>query len=250
MKFIRRLSPLLLLFPFCLCTHKPVVTNISEAHYIINRETIDSSAYKAILPYKKDHDEQMAKVVATSSDAFVKTDVESTLGNIFCDAVLYETKLLLGKDSVILDAAIFNKGGLRNSLPKGNITVGNIFELMPFENEVILLKLSGGQFKDMCDKIAQKGGIPVGGMRMTMKDNFAKDISVKGKAFDPDRDYWVVTSDYLANGGDNYIFFKNAKERRIMNVLLRDMIITYCTHMSSQGKILTPYLDGRIQVSK
>lgn len=250
MKFIRRLCPLLLLFPLCFCTHKPIVTNVSETHYIINRDAIDSTTYKAILPYKKNHDEQMAKVVAVSSDAFVKADVESTLGNMFCDAVLYETKLLLERDSAMLDAAIFNKGGLRNSLPKGNITVGNVFELMPFENEVVLLKLSGEQFKDMCDKIAQKGGIPVGGLRMTMKENFAKDISVKGKVFDPARDYWVVTSDYLANGGDNYIFFKNAKERRAMNVLLRDMIITYCTHISTQGKTLTPYLDGRIQVSK
>lgn len=250
MKFLRRLVPLLFLAPVISCTHKPLVTNVSETHYIINQNAIDSASYKAILPYKKNHDEQMAKVLATSTAAFVKADPESTLGNIFCDAVMVETKLLLGKDSVMLDAAVFNKGGLRNSLPKGNITIGNVFELMPFENEVVLLKLSGEQFKNMCDMIAQKGGIPVGGMRMTMKENFAKDITVQGKAFDTNRDYWVVTSDYLANGGDNYIFFKNAKERRSMNVLLRDMIITYCTHITAQGKTLTPYLDGRIQVSK
>lgn len=250
MKSIRRLAPLLFLIPLWSCSHKPIVTNVSETHYIINRDAIDSTTYKAILPYKKDHDGQMARVVATSTDAFVKADVESPLGNMFCDAVLYETKLLLGKDSAILSAAVFNKGGLRNSLPKGNITVGNIFELMPFENQVVLLKLSGTQFNDMCNQIAQKGGIPVGGMRMTIKDNFAKDITVQGKAFDATKDYWVVTSDYLANGGDNYIFFKNAKERRPMDVLLRDMIITYCTHITAQGKTLIPYSDGRIQVSK
>ncbi len=245
-----RLAPVLFLAAAISCTHRPLVTNVSETHYIINQNAIDSTSYKAILPYKKTHDEQMAKVVATSTDAFVKADVESTLGNLFCDAVMAETKLLLAKDSAMLDAAIFNKGGLRNSLPKGNITIGSIFELMPFENEVVLLKLSGEQFQSMCNMIVQKGGIPVGGMRMTMKDNFAKDISVQGKAFDASRDYWVVTSDYLANGGDNYIFFKNAKERRPLNVLLRDMIITYCTRITAQGKTLTPYLDGRIQVSK
>lgn len=250
MKLIRRLGPFLLLLPLLSCIHKPLVTNVDETHYIINREAVDSSTYKVILPYKKDHDAQMAQVLATSTDAFVKADVESTLGNLFCDAVLDETKLLLGKDSGMLDAAVFNKGGLRNSLPKGNITVGNIFELMPFDNQVVLLRLSGAQFTDMCNQIAQKGGIPVGGIRMTIKENFAKDITVRGKAFDPSRDYWVVTSDYLANGGDNYVFFKNALERRAMNVLLRDMIRAYCTHLTAKGKPLTPYLDGRIQVSK
>lgn len=250
MNFLRRLVPLLFLAPVISCTHKPLVSDVKETHYVINQNKIDSASYKTILPYKKSHDEQMANVLATSTDAFIKSDVESTLGNMFCDAVLIETKLLLAKDSGMLAAAVFNKGGLRNSLPKGNITVGNIFELMPFENEVVLLKLSGDQFKTMCDMIAQKGGIPVGGLRMTMKENFAKDISIQGKAFDATKDYWVVTSDYLANGGDNYIFFKNARERRAMNVLLRNMIITYCTHITAQGKTLTPYLDGRIQVSK
>lgn len=250
MKFLRRLVPVLFLAMVISCTHKPLVTNVNETHYVINQNAIDSSSYKTILPYKKNHDEQMGRVVATSTDAFLKADVESTLGNLFCDAVMAETKLLLAKDSAMLDAAIFNKGGLRNSLPKGAITVGNIFELMPFENEVVLLKLSAEQFKSMCDMIARKGGIPVGGMRMTMKENFAKDITVQGKPFDPNREYWVVTSDYLANGGDNYIFFKNAKERKPMNVLLRDMIITYCSHITAQGKTLTPYSDGRIQISK
>jgi len=250
MKFLLRFAPLFLLVNMVSCSHKPIVTNVSETHYIINKNEIDSATYKTILPYKKNHDDLMSKVIATSEASFVKGDVESTLGNWFCDAVISETNLLLGKDSSILDVAVFNKGGLRNSLPKGNITVGNIFELMPFDNEVVLLKLSGIQFKDMCDKISEKGGIPVGGMRMTMKGTTAENITVKGKPFDITKDYWVVTSDYLANGGDNYVFFKNAKERRAMNALLRDVIINYCTRVTTQGYILKPYVDGRIQISK
>lgn len=232
------------------CAHKTLVTDLTETHYIINKTDVDSVTYKTILPYKLNHDELMNKVIAKSEDSFVKADVESTLGNLFCDAVIYETKLLLGNDSSMLDVAIFNKGGLRNSLPKGNMTIGNVFELMPFDNELILLKLSGSQFKDMCEKIVEKGGIPVGGMRMVMKGTHATDITVKGKPFDESKDYWVVTSDYLANGGDNYIFFKNAKERKLMNIKLRDVVINFCTHMTEQGKILKPYLDGRIQISK
>ncbi len=232
------------------CSHKTLVSNVTETHYIINKNEIDSAIYKLILPYKINQDELMSKVLAKSEESFLKADVESTLGNLFCDAVIYETKKMLDKDSLMLDVAIFNKGGLRNSLPKGNITIGNIFELMPFDNELVLLKLSGEQFKEMCGKIAEKGGIPVGGMRMTMQGTTAKEITVKGKPFDETRNYWIVTSDYLANGGDNYLFFKNAKERKAMNIKLRDVIINYCTHITSQGKTLKPYLDGRIQISK
>jgi len=232
------------------CQQKTLVTNTTESHIIINKNEVDSTIYKTIAPYKKSHDEQMYSVIAKAEDAFVKADVESTLGNIFCDGVLYETKKLLGKDSANCQVAIFNKGGLRNSLPKGDITIGNIFELMPFDNELVLLKLSGTQFKDMLYKIIEKGGIPVGGMRMTIRAGVPSDITINGKDFDEKQNYWVVTSDYLANGGDNYSFFKNAIERKPMNALLRNVMINYCEDMTKQGKTLKPYLDGRISVSK
>jgi 2',3'-cyclic-nucleotide 2'-phosphodiesterase (5'-nucleotidase family) len=232
------------------CHHKVLVSNVSESHYIINKNEIDSTIYKAISPYKKSHDEQMYAVIAHAEDAFIKADLESTLGNIFCDGVLYETKKLLGKDSTMVSVSVFNKGGLRNSLPKGDITIGNIFELMPFDNELVLLRLSGDQFKDMLDKIIEKGGIPVGGLRMEIKGTIPTNVTVNGKPFDVTKDYWVVTSDYLANGGDSYNFFKNAKERKIMNALLRNVMINYCEDMTKQGKTLKPYLDGRISISK
>lgn len=250
MQFLIKVTFFSALFSLFGCSHKTTITKISESHVVINDLKIDSSIYKVMLPYKKTHDEQMQAVVAKSEDALVKADVESTLGNFFCDAVIYETKKLLGKDSSMLAVAIFNKGGLRNSLPKGNITIGNVFELMPFDNEVVLLKLSGAQFKDMCFKIVEKGGIPVGGMRLIMKGSTPTDIFVNGKPFDETKDYWVVTSDYLANGGDSYIFFKDALDRKNLNILLRNMIIEYCNDVTKLNQTIKPKLDGRIQLSK
>jgi 2',3'-cyclic-nucleotide 2'-phosphodiesterase (5'-nucleotidase family) len=232
------------------CSHKTSVAKISESHYVVNKNEVDSSIYKAMYSYKKTHDEQMYAVIAKSEGPLIKSDLESTLGNFFCDAVLYETKKLLGKDSANVNVAIFNKGGLRNSLPKGDITIGNVFELMPFDNEVVLLKIGGRQFKDMCYKIVEKGGIPVGGMRLVMKGTTPTDIFVNGKPFDENKDYWVVTSDYLANGGDSYNFFKNAKEHKNLKVLLRNMIINYCEDLTKREQTIKPILDGRIQLSK
>jgi 2',3'-cyclic-nucleotide 2'-phosphodiesterase (5'-nucleotidase family) len=250
MSYIKQSIFFLIVVSMMSCSQKTSVTNIAESHIIVNSNKVDSSIYKAMYKYKKVHDDQMYAVLAKSDDALVKADIESTLGNFFCDAVIYETKKILGKDSANLDVAIFNKGGLRNSLPKGNITVGNVFELMPFDNEVVLLKLSGAQFKDMCYKIVEKGGIPIGGMRLTMKGNTPENITVKGKEFDLQKDYWVVTSDYLANGGDSYNFFKNAKERKVLNVLLRNMVISYCEDITRREQTIKPTLDGRISISK
>jgi 2',3'-cyclic-nucleotide 2'-phosphodiesterase (5'-nucleotidase family) len=83
-----------------------------------------------------------------------------------------------------------------------------------------------------------------------MKGTTPTDITINGKAFDETKDYWVVTSDYLANGGDSYNFFKDAKERKIMNVLLRNMIINYCEDITKLEQTIKPKLDGRIQLSK
>ncbi len=235
---------------FYSCSKKISISSISDSHIVIVDHNIDSTVYKTIQPFKLSMDKKMSIVIAKSEEALVKGDIESSLGNFFCDAVLYETKKILDKDSSILNVAVFNKGGLRNSLPKGNITIGNVFELMPFDNEVVLLKLSGNQFKNMCYKIAEKGGIPIGGMQLIIKETTPINIKINSKPFDETQDYWVVTSDYLANGGDNYDFLKNAKEKKVTNLLLRDMIINYCEDITKQKQTIKPILDGRIQLSK
>lgn len=229
---------------------KATVTSVSENHIEIKNNRIDSNLYKTILPYKTKHDNLMTKVIAHSDEALVKSDLESNLGNFFCDAVLTETEKILKEDSIKVDVAVFNKGGLRNSLPKGAITVGNIFELMPFDNELVLLQLSGKQFADMLSKIIEKGGIPIGGFRMTIKGTKYENVTINGKPFDESKNYWIVTSDYLANGGDSYVFFKNALYRKNLNLLLRDVIINHCEDLTKQNLTIKAKLDGRIQLSK
>jgi 2',3'-cyclic-nucleotide 2'-phosphodiesterase (5'-nucleotidase family) len=232
------------------CQKKASFSSISESHFIINSKSIDSAIFRTISPYKLSHDANMQIVIGQSEKALLKADLESTLGNFFCDAVMIETKKYLAKDSVLLNAAVFNKGGLRNPLPQGNITIGNIFELMPFDNEVVILKLSGVQLKNMVDKISEKGGIPISGIRIIIKDNKPTQATINGQSIDESKYYWVVTSDYLANGGDNYIFFKNAIEKKTTSILLRDMIITHCKSLTKKGELIKSQLDGRIQISK
>jgi 2',3'-cyclic-nucleotide 2'-phosphodiesterase (5'-nucleotidase family) len=88
--------------------------------------------------------------------------------------------------------------------------------------------------------------MPIAGCKFGVKDSVAMNIEVGGKPFDINQSYKVATSDYLANGGDKMIFFKNPLETEVLGVLLRDAIIEYMTEENKKGKTLTAKLDGRI----
>jgi 2',3'-cyclic-nucleotide 2'-phosphodiesterase (5'-nucleotidase family) len=240
---------LLLIFSLTGCKSKKV-EKIEEQHYIINTNTIDSSIYYKILPYKKEMDGKMNIVVGKTDIALIKEQPEGLLGNFVADCLFKQCRIYLGKDSSLLNAIILNNGGLRTSLPQGEITVGKVYELMPFDNELVMVQLSGAKTMEMMNFIAEKGGIPVSGISMKIDGAKAKEIKINGKDLDPDGSYYVISSDYLAGGGDKYDFFKNAISSRPLKKLIRDAIIEYCKDETAKGRTLTTKLDGRISIAK
>src|ERR1700741_1349144 len=177
---------LLLLVPFLISDCKSKKNNVEkleEQHYIINTTTIDSSVYYTILPYKQKMEGKMNEVVGKTSIALTKEQPEGLLGNFVSDCLFTRCKIYMGKDSSLLNAIILNNGGLRTSLPQGELTVGKIFELMPFDNELILVELTGPKTLEMLNFIAEKGGIPVSGITMKIEKSRAKDIKINGKDF-------------------------------------------------------------------
>ncbi|MFL5751857.1 MAG: 5'-nucleotidase C-terminal domain-containing protein [Bacteroidia bacterium] len=223
---------------------------IEEQHYVINTNTIDSSIYYKILPYKKEMDGTMNSVVGKTDIALTKEQPEGLLGDFVADCLFKQCRIYLGKDSNLLNAVILNNGGLRTSLPQGEITVGKIFELMPFDNELVLIQLNGAKTMEMMNFIAEKGGIPVSGIRMKIDGAKATEIKINGKDLDLNSSYYVVSSDYLAGGGDKYDFFKDPLSTRPLKKLIRDAIIEYCKDETAKGRTLTTKLDGRISIAK
>ncbi len=199
-----------------------------------------------IAPYKVQVSKIMDEVLAVSEQAMMKGYPEGLLGNFTADAVLKKAKEYC-KDSCTVDICLLNNGGLRNPLPKGNITLGNIFLLMPFDNEMVLLTINGGDVKELLDFIANKGGMPVAGMRMKIKNAMADEVMIGGKPFDITKSYTIVTSDYLANSGDNMTFFANATRKITIGKKLRDAIIEYLKDESEKGNTINVVKDGRIQ---
>ena len=112
------------------------------------------------------------------------------------------------------DICLLNNGGLRTTLPKGNITKGRIFELMPFENELVVLTISGEKTQGLFDFLARVNGMPLAGAEMGIDNKNPVSIIIGGEAFDPGKTYRVLTSDYLAEGGDKMRFFLDPFKRR------------------------------------
>jgi 2',3'-cyclic-nucleotide 2'-phosphodiesterase (5'-nucleotidase family) len=232
------------------CSSSAKISKKENQHYVINTNTIDSGAWYTIQPYKQKMDATMNEVIGQTEGALTKDQPEGNLGDFVCDCLYRSCKKYLGKDSSLLNGVLLNNGGLRTSLPKGTITVGNIFELMPFDNELVFVELSGEKTQDMMDYLAVKGGMPVAGIRMQIENAKAKNVTINGVPFDRKNHYYFISSDYLANGGDKMDFFKNPVKVVYLKKLIRDVIIEYCKDETKNGHTLSAQTDGRISIAK
>jgi len=202
---------------------------------------IDSSIYKELIPFRDKMQQTMDEVLAVSTSSLERGLPESKLGNFLSDACMSSAKA----HNFSADFAVFNTGGLRRPLPMGNITRGDIFELMPFENELVILTMSGEDVKKLINFIATKGGAPVSGIRLRIQDSVATEIFIHDVAFDSSKNYRVLTSDYLANGGDSYPFIIQGSPESV-NLKVRDALIEYLISQDKAQKKINVELDGRI----
>ena len=195
-----------------------------------------------LLPYRSQLEKKMHDTLAYSSQVLTKKKIESTLGNWVADGMIWYANEKLNEKA---DLAICNSGGLRTkSLPAGPILLKHIFELMPFENELVILDVDSNDFKLILERIAQKEGWPVskGFFLLLNEENKILDWSVNGQR---KANYKVIVSDYIATGGDgmnNLI----SKPRKSLNFLIRDALIEYAKNQRN----LYSKIEGRIVKEK
>jgi 2',3'-cyclic-nucleotide 2'-phosphodiesterase (5'-nucleotidase family) len=196
-------------------------------------------------PFRVRMDARISEVIGQSAGNFYKGFPEGTLGNFAADALLEITRQRTGLE---IDFALMNNGGLRVPIGPGPITVGLIFELMPFENMVSVLVLDGRQVHELVQHIVVMRGEPVAGItfRMNPETEEGTDIRVNGASLDPARRYRLVTSDYLAKGGDDYSVFLTALEREDLSLLIRDALMEYIR----AHRVIEPRMEGRITVTE
>jgi 2',3'-cyclic-nucleotide 2'-phosphodiesterase (5'-nucleotidase family) len=248
----RKIRPLLLLGIWVLtgaCLQAPRLSR-TEVSGVRLDSTVkaDPSIDALIAPYKSSLEKEMNEILVYSESEAVKGQPEGKLGNLVADLSLNATNRYLKESGKTpADICMLNNGGLRTSLPAGAISRGKIFELMPFENMIVVLTLSGEQMKNLLTFIGRSKGVPVAGLRMKIdSEGNAKEVFVGGSLFDENRSYRVATSDYLAGGGDKMGFFKNPIGYEISGRKLRDALIEEMVMTQQQGRKLEPMLDKRI----
>lgn len=234
------------------CHHRAHVSSVSPGYVVMNDSVAQSdSAIHAILnPYKLSLDSVMNEVIGSTALAMPneKGKTETLLGNFVADVCLTKgNSVYKPADGLPAQICILNNGGLRASLPQGVITRRNVFELMPFDNEIVVVTIKGQKMWELVRHVAASGGMPIAGMRIGMKpDKTPGEVLINGVAFDSTKTYKVMTSDYLAHGGDKMAFLKDPLKYETTGYFIRDAIIDAFIEKHKAGVAIVPALDGRI----
>jgi 2',3'-cyclic-nucleotide 2'-phosphodiesterase (5'-nucleotidase family) len=214
-----------------------------KTYRVNDKEKQDAALLQLLKPYSDSVNNSMNDVVGMADITLEKKQPESTLGNFMADAFFTMAR---EKYKMEIDAAFMNYGGIRlNQLPAGSITRGKIFELMPFDNMLVLQKLKGDVLQQFLDLAAAKGGIPVAGITMQIRDKKAVNILIGGKPLDPSATYITANSDFIANGGDNADMLRSVPQ--ITNgYLVRDALFDYIRWLKAKGKNISAIIENRV----
>ena len=225
----------------------------------LNPDMPDDPAVTAITGmYEKQLDDQLKKVIGkTAVDLNGERSVvrvkESNLANAVADSL---------RESMQADIAFQNGGGVRASIPQGDITMGHVYSVLPFDNKVILVETSGATVRTALENGAAQlpaaAGqfLQVSGLAYTLDMSQAPgkrvvSVTIDGREIDPAKRYKVVINDFMAGGGDGFTMLKcmgsgeNAPDVKIIlstNYYLRDIFTEY---VEKKGTI-SPKTENRI----
>jgi 2',3'-cyclic-nucleotide 2'-phosphodiesterase (5'-nucleotidase family) len=213
----------------------------------------DPAVDKMLEPYSpKVH--ALDNVIGTLKGELRKSGMGAgSLGNFVTDGMRAAADLKLGRP---VDLAVTNSGGMRkNTITEGELRQSDIFELMPFDNALIILNLSGEQLMKVLAIVAT-GRDAQSGARVVYRTNADKKTEMQSaklldahnheREIDPKAVYTIVTIDYLVSrGGATYSVLTEGKNTRPLGVTLRDALIDYVKAETAAGRAIKPNLDGR-----
>ena len=238
------LCTILLVSLFTAC-HRPLHVSNTTGQVLLVDSTYkavqDTQYLQSLAPIKEDLEKQLGAPIGYAPEALTVNRPECTMLNWACDALLAIAQKHCPNP---VDMAVVNIGSMRCEWAAGEITFRNVFELMPFDNELVVLTLTGEEIHRLCEIVATNNGEGMAGLRLKARNGKVLQVEINGKSLEKDKTYTVATSDYLSQGNDgmlplkNYIKYWNSEEK------IRDLYIEYI----KQVKVVEAKVDGRMDI--
>lgn len=230
---------------FLASCHKPMhVTSVTTEAIPVNAssDAIEDKSYLAELaPVTAALEKEMNVRIGYAPERMWVGEPECPMLNWASDALWEAAKKVYDGR---VDFAIVNMGGMRCSWQQGPVTKRDVFELMPFDNRLVVLTLKGEAVLELCESFARYGAQGVAGMRVTIIDEQLADVTIGGKPLNPKALYTVATSDYLAGGTDHMEALTKYVDYWNSDLLIRDL---YLEAVQTQDTIRVT-LDGRMTI--
>ncbi|MEQ3662342.1 MAG: 5'-nucleotidase [Flavobacterium sp.] len=241
---------LLTLSIFLGCSSKKYINYQTSAALLNINDTIplESKFQNFINPYKEHINRDLDSVLAFNPNTQDKSkgQWETNIGNLFASTTLELSKPIFQKrENKTIDFCMLNHGGIRAIIPVGNVTSRTAYEIMPFENSVMVIGLTGKEVLELANYVLiEKKPHPLEGIVIKANENYSKVVSVEinNVQINEDKIYYVATSDYLANGGDSMNFFKNSTIKFDLDYKLRNLFIDYFKKIDTLPNITTKHI--------
>jgi len=207
---------------------------------------VESNAIQDLItPYKSSLDAQMNEVIGYANISLEKAQPECRLGNWIADVLFLKASQIT---EVAIDASIQNYGGIRiPELSKGDITLSKIYEIMPFDNVLVIVEMNGDILQLFFDQMALDGGWPVSeSVQYIISEGKATQLRVHGQRVEDERTYYIAMPNYIANGNGGCDFLIVLK-RIDTRLLLRDILINEVREQKAKGKSIQSKITVRIK---
>ena len=209
----------------------------------------DAEAASFLAPFKHVNDSIMGPVMGVVARNMHAERPESNLSNLLADILVWAAKDY-GEDPVL---GVYNMGGIRADLVKGEVTYGDILDVAPFENKICFVTLSGVQLMELFTQIAATGGegVSQGTELVITKDHKLVSARLHGKEIDANASYRVTTINYLLEGNDKMMAFRKGTDIVAPDAAsnnTRYLIMNYFKDKQAKGEIIDSKVEGRITV--
>lgn len=199
---------------------------------------------------KKKLEKQTSIVIGYCPEDMVSDMPQSPLSNFLTDILVEIANEYCQKRSKeVVDFSLLNFGGIRSSLKAGNITVGNIFEIAPFENNLVIAELKGSEVRKIFRRFKVKKCEPYSKqVSIQYAGDYVYKILINGQEIDNDKTYRMVTLDFILTGGDGILSNIEISNVENTGIIVRNAYINHIKKMTSEGKNITGKFDQRMTI--